>query len=143
MKTSSHVLALAGLFAMLFFTGCGQSGPATYQVSGLATFAGNPIPDGWVVFTPNSAEQNAGPQGRARILGGKFDTRVDGGKGIVGGPTIVRIEGFDGNGNSAALNGAPIMAPYEISVDLPKQKTKQDFEVPATWAKQRFTLPPP
>ncbi|WP_254509307.1 hypothetical protein [Anatilimnocola floriformis] len=143
MKTASSFSWLIALALPLLLTGCGQSGPKTYQVSGLATFAGNPIPDGWVIFTPNSAEQNSGPQGRARIQSGKFDTRVEGGKGVTGGPTIVRIEAYDGNGNDAALNGAPIMAPYEMSVDLPKQKTAQDFEVPATWARQRFTMPPP
>ncbi|MDB5388217.1 MAG: hypothetical protein JWM11_3863 [Planctomycetaceae bacterium] len=42
--------AVALLIAMLIVCGCGKSGPAKYNVSGVITFKGEAVPDGIVQF---------------------------------------------------------------------------------------------
>jgi len=133
------ILSLPGLIC-----GCGKSGPKTYDVSGSVTFAGKPIPDGWVCFSPDSSKGNSGPQGRARILNGKYDTDEDFGMGTIGGPMLVRIDGFDGNKKPDAPNGNPIMAPYNTVVDLPKDDAEAiDLVIPDAWAKKKVLALPP
>ncbi len=43
---------LTGALALLLSTGCGPSGPKTYQVSGSVTLDGEPIPEGYISFAP-------------------------------------------------------------------------------------------
>ena len=128
---------------LLLALGCGQSGPTRFDVSGQVTFAGNPVPSGWVSFTPDTTKGNSGPQGVAPIRAGTYDTASSHGKGTVGGPMIVRIEGFDGQATSDLPNGRPIFAPYEVKVELPRERTTKELEVPADWAKQPIPAPPP
>ncbi|MCR9119920.1 MAG: hypothetical protein NXI22_23535, partial [bacterium] len=66
-------------------TGCGESGPVRYQVSGKVQFQGKPVPAGSVIFTPDTAQGNSGPQGVAEIVDGAYRTS-GGGLGTVGGP---------------------------------------------------------
>jgi hypothetical protein len=54
-------------------TGCGPTGPATYPVSGTATFNGEPLPDGYVTFVPE--DPSVGPEG-SPIANGKFSFRA-------------------------------------------------------------------
>jgi hypothetical protein len=118
--------------------GCGQQGPVRFDVSGKVTFAGKPIPDGWVCFTPDTTKGNSGPQGVARIQAGTFNTAGKDGKGITGGPMVVRIEGFDGSTEVRHL-----FAPYETNIDLPHAATTRDFDVPASWADQPIPVATP
>jgi hypothetical protein len=112
--------------------GCG--GPRAADVSGKVTFNGQPIPAGMIYFNPDFTKSNDGAQGFADIHNGEFDTRKKG-KGACGGPTIVSIEGFDGEGGGkpGAL-GNRLFVPFEVKVDLPKTDCKQDFDVPASAA---------
>ena len=135
------VLALAcGLAA-----GCG--GDNTHRVSGKVTFNGQPVPAGKIYFTPDAAKGNTGPTGYADIKDGAFDTAAAGGRGAVGGPTVVAIEGFDPSApgkpdkedKSGEVLVKPLFARYETRVDLPAESTTKDFEVPADAAKQKPT----
>jgi hypothetical protein len=111
-------------------TGCGSSG---YHVSGKATFDGKPIPVGKIYFTPDASKGNDGASGWADIKDGAFNTSASGGMGIVGGPTLVRIEGADGlRIDDDRPNGNPLFTHYETAVDLPKSTTTKDFDVPAS-----------
>ena len=139
--TTSRVLL--GTWLLLLALGCGQAGPGRFDVSGKVTFAGNPVPSGWVSFTPDTAKGNSGPQGVAAIRAGAYDTTGANGKGTVGGPMIVRIEGFDGQATPDLPNGRPLFAPYEVKVELPRERITKDLEVPAAWAKQPLPAPPP
>jgi hypothetical protein len=117
--------------------GCGKDG--LHDVSGKVTFKGKPVPAGWVNFTPDSTKGNNGPQGRARITDGTYNTAGADGKGTVGGPMTVQIQGLDGKGQDAK----PIFAPYEMTLDLPKERTTKDLQIPDEWAKRRILAPPP
>lgn len=127
----------AALFLVAALLGCGDDAPDTYHVSGTVTFDGKPIPAGTIRFVPDGAKQNSGPPGIARIADGKYDTSAEGGKGHVGGPMIVQIEGHDPSGQGATdeETGEKIMTPlfpgYKTTAELPKDASTKDFAVPA------------
>ena len=114
-----------GLLALTLLAGCSDGGPTRYRVSGEATFGGTPIPYGDVVFTPDGAQQNSGAQGFAIIDNGKFDTAGTNGSGFGGGPVVVRVTGL-------TAPAGKVLCEYEYKVDLPRQDTKHNIEVPAT-----------
>ena len=119
------------LVAASFLAGCGGgSGPRGVDVSGIVTFDGKPVPSGVIYFDPDTAVQNDGVQGFARIKNGKYDTRETD-KGIGGGPYRVRITGA-----TADAGGPPraLFTEYSISVDFPYESTTRDFQVPASAA---------
>src|SRR2546421_7447906 len=103
-------LALLGCAALL---GCGRGdGEKGFRLSGEAEFDGQPIAYGDVLFTPDGAKGNKGPQGIALIRDGQYDTGASGGKGIAGGPTVIHVTGFTGEGGK-------LLCEYEWSEDLP------------------------
>ena len=69
--------------------GCRDSGAGRFEVSGAVTYKGKPVPAGQVIFEPDPAKGNTGPQGYARMKDGKFKTLSK--QGSVGGPVIVRL----------------------------------------------------
>ena len=111
-------------------TGCGKSGPARYQLSGLVKFDGKPIPVGFIYFTPDTSKGNSGPGSGATISNGQYTTPAGG--GIVGGPMIVKIDGYDGVSKDLSgeivPNGSALFEAYEVRVDFEKKNGKKDFE---------------
>lgn len=120
-------LILCGV--LIGLSGCGGD-PAECHVSGIVTFNGQPVPKGQIFFDPDLTKKNDGMQGYALIIDGKFDTRKNG-RGIVGGPYVVRIAGFDGKPSAELPMGSPLFGEYRIERDLPKNHSTQDFDVPA------------
>src|SRR5262245_61620470 len=126
MRTRARALPVAfGPLFLLAALGCRPAGPSRFEVSGSVTFAGKPVPAGWVCFTPDTSKGNSGPQGVAQIRAGSYDTAGRNGKGTVGGPMIVRVEGFDGRGTADLPDGRPLFAPFEMAVDLPRERTRK------------------
>lgn len=117
--------------AMVTVAGCGNDGdPRQIDLSGTVSFGGKPIPAGSIIFEPDSTKGNSGPQGVADIRDGKYDTSATG-KGTVGGAYVVRITGFDRVEESEYAPATALFDEYRIEVDLPKETSKMDFEVPA------------
>jgi hypothetical protein len=125
MMTRRGWWAAAVLLAVGMGMGCSEAGPKSYRISGTVRLDGQPIPFGEVLFTPDDVVQNSGPQGIAEIHDGKYDTRSTGGKGIAGGPTVIRITGLSGPGGK-------LLCEYELKADLPRADTTHDIEVPKT-----------
>ena len=120
----------------LFVAGCAaESGPERFQVSGDVTLGGQPIAYGDILFTPDGAKGNSGPQGIAIIRAGKYDTTGADGQGVAGGPTIVRVTGF------GAPDGKDLLCEYEYQVDLPKKDSTLKIEVPASANRKRPASP--
>jgi hypothetical protein len=125
--------------------GCGSTndGPPRYRLSGSVTYNGSPVVAGFVTFAPDPAKKNSGPGGGASIRNGRYQTDAD--KGIVGGPHIVRIIGYDGIKTvlegEELTDGKPLFEPYEASIDFPKQNSTHDFVVPAGPAGAREPSP--
>ena len=103
--------------------GCSSSEPTRHRASGAVTLEGEPIPFGEVLFTPDAVQKNSGPQGIAVIRDGRYDTQFAGGKGMAGGPTVLRVNGMSGPGGKT-------LCEYEFTVDLPRADTTYDINVP-------------
>jgi hypothetical protein len=120
------------LLSCLSFVGCG-SGERRYDVSGTVTFKGQPIPEGYITFEPDASQGNRGGPGHAKILNGKYDTSLEADSGILGGPHVIRITGFDKK--VSGVSGSEVQLPkslftdYTVTQDLPKKNSKIDFEV--------------
>ena len=121
-------MALALLTTVV--VGCGgNSGPKKATLSGTVTYQGKPVPRGEMTFEPDTAKGNTGPGSVARIVDGAYDMK--GGMGVVGGPHIVRITGFDGVPDGDNTDGKLLFEPWTTEVDLPKESGKYDFIVEA------------
>jgi len=112
----------------LIVAGCSrQDGPPRYRVTGTITYDGQPVPQGSILFLPDSSKGNDGPGGSAKIVDGKFDTKT--GQSPIGGPHRVMIEGFRENFDPLRLP-QPLFRSYTTVHDLPKADTRIDIQVP-------------
>lgn len=117
--------AAVGLFTVVMVVGCAANAePKRFRVSGKVTFDGKVIPYGDVLFTPDGAQKNSGPQGIATIRDGQFDTSAVGGKGYGGGPAVIRVTGL-------TAQGGKLLCEHEFTVDLPRGDATHDLDVPA------------
>lgn len=124
--------------AALSILGCrpAANGPVRHAVSGRITFGGEPVPVGTVAFEPDVSAGNNGPAGYGDIKDGTYVTQ--GRFGAVGGPHIVRIEGFDPPDPANIDAGPrPLFREYTTKVDLPRGRSTQDFDVPKKPAKPK------
>ncbi|MEZ6089761.1 MAG: hypothetical protein R3C05_17380 [Pirellulaceae bacterium] len=100
--------------------------PRSNQINGTVTFKGAPVPYGDIRFIPQS-----GPAGYATIVNGKFDTAVEGGKGVVLGKHRVVINGFDGVAKPDAElpHGEPLFPEFQAEADIAAGGSTHDFDV--------------
>jgi hypothetical protein len=131
--TFTRVLATACCMLLTGITaGCSRPGTTRYSLKGTASFKGKPVPAGRVMLAPDGKQGNSGPAAYAQIIDGRFLTEQ--GKGHVGGPHLVEIQGFD---TTTGTEPPPSLFPiYETVVDLPKADSTMDFEVPTPAARQ-------
>ncbi|QDV66708.1 hypothetical protein Poly24_03950 [Rosistilla carotiformis] len=118
------------LFATLL-SGCDQGGLQRYRVSGEVTIQGEPAPGGSIIFTPDTAKGNSGPQGSANIVDGKYDT-ASGGIGVVGGPHRVLVIATKAGLTADEAEQAAPLANYQFELDLPQETSLQNVEIPAS-----------
>lgn len=116
--------------------GCGGGDPNRCDLEGTVTFQGKPVPAGSIVFEPDAAKGNRGPQGFAGISDGRYSTRRAG-KPAPLGPVIVRVFGFDGSTAAADSDdrfspGKRLFRPYTTHFDVSSEVTTFDFDVPAS-----------
>lgn len=124
-----------GLLLVAASSGCGGgNSPPRYHIAGNVTFAGKPVPVGAILFTPDGAKDKSSVAGYAMIKNGKYNTSAEG-KGVSGGPQIVHITGFDGVSSELWPHGKPLVPEYVTKMDLSKEKTTLDFDVPAAHAR--------
>src|SRR5690349_16503455 len=116
LKTSLSALVL---FGVVLTCGC-SSGDRVYQLSGNVTYDGKPVPAGHIIFEPDNNAGATGGSGFAKIKDGHYDTSILDGRGVLGGPHIVRIQGLDGVVRGELLNGIPLFQEYVTTADLPK-----------------------
>lgn len=124
----------------LALVGCGGPGDniTLYDLNGTVTFDGKPVAHGTIQFRPDTSQKNEGPMGTAMIVDGKYDTAAEGGKGVVGGPYIILITGYDQKpvgdveDETAETPDAPkpIFTNVQLEEELPKETTMKDFVIP-------------
>ena len=121
------VIATACLLGLL--NGCGRaSGPPRYVVSGQVTFRDMPVPVGEIIFRPDAEAGNEGPGSVATIRDGAYTT--ESGRGLVGGPYVVEIVGFDGVSVAEATEGGVLFNPISRKINFPKADSTRDFSLP-------------
>lgn len=114
------------LLLSIILTGCSGEQDGRLRLTGAATYDNQPIAYGEILFTPDGASGNSGPQGIAPIRDGRYDT---GTMGFAGGPTIIRVTAFD-------REGGKLLAVVEIQADLPRESGTHDINVPKAAAKK-------
>lgn len=120
-----------GLIAVAVIVGCGPSGPQPYPVSGTVTYHGEPVRAGLIIFAPDATLGNPGPAIVATIENGQYRTLP--GKGMIGGPHRVTITGFAQDPTEVPEEELGQLFPrFETTVDLPREKTTRDFDIPSS-----------
>ena len=114
---------------LLVLSSCSGKPSGRVDVWGTVKFKNQPVPAGLIVMNPDLSKGNDGPQGMAEIRGGRFDTRQSN-KGAPSGPVIFMIDGFDGVAQSESPSGKPLFIGYKVQLDLPKQASEQNIDVP-------------
>jgi hypothetical protein len=102
-------------------------------VQGKVTFAGQPVNYGSIEFVPDPARGGNGPVGYAEIVQGQYSTRQANGRGVIDGPHLVRITGYESqpvasNDENAPSTSQPLFSGYTINVD--GLMAEKDFDVP-------------
>jgi hypothetical protein len=121
---------LAGLLAVAIgFITAGCGGPELYDVSGTVTYDGKSLPAGVIYFDPDVLKNNKSSQGYAVIKDGAYDTAAKGGKPVVGGSYLARIEGFDGKPGKELPMGKSLFTNFQKAIELPRATSTQDFYV--------------
>jgi len=122
---------LGGAAALALAAGC-SSEPPMAQLSGRVTFRGQPVPAGWISFTPESGK---GSVRVCQIKDGVYDSSQAVPSGIYPGKNQVRIAGFDGKKIPYWGQGKQIFNPIDLALDLPAGSQTKDFEVPESAGK--------
>ena len=135
-----HLTRALLLACGLGLLGCGgsDSGPRRFDVSGAATFDGKPIVNGSISFSPDTSKGNSGPGSFAQIRDGNYETTA--GMGPVGGPHVLTIMGLaklPGSGPPGEIV-PPLFSSYRMEVDLPREDTSYDIDVPASAANGNY-----
>lgn len=134
MKSNPYLVRLSVCACLaLSAIGC-SSEERRYRLSGNVTFKGQPVAEGYVVMEPDGTKGGKGGPGRAKIVDGKYDTSAEDGVGILGGPHLITLTGFDrktGGGNTGMEVTLPksLFTNHVVKEDLPKQDTVKDFDV--------------
>ncbi|MSR31010.1 MAG: hypothetical protein EXR99_05830 [Gemmataceae bacterium] len=120
---------IGALFFIMILAGCG-GGEALYDVTGIITHEGKPIPKGLIFFDPDPTAKTPGSQGFANIENGKYNTATAGkGRGIKGGKYLIRIGGFDGKEAPEAPFGKYLFPEHQLTQDLPAKNQTFDYDV--------------
>jgi hypothetical protein len=126
-----RLLGGAAVFALAAAVGC-SSQPELAQLSGKVTFKGQPVPAGWISFTP---EPGKGSVKVCQIKDGVYDSSKEGEPGIHPGKNLVKIAGFDGKKIPFWGQGKQIFNPIDLEFDVPGGTSTKDFEVPESAGK--------
>jgi hypothetical protein len=134
MTTTPRKLLLIAVSSISVLTlhamgGCSRApdGPKRNTVRGQVTVEGKPVPDGRIVFSPDNKKGNSGPGAIAFIRAGEFETPP--GHGVVSGPHIVDILGYDDQFDPSTDDEPNAVVQESLEVDIPEDGGTVDFEL--------------
>jgi hypothetical protein len=131
--------AAACLLLLAFLPACSEKPSNRFDVWGTVTFKGQPVPAGLIAINPDLSKGNDGPQGMAEIRDGRYDTRLLD-TGAPSGAVVLLIDGFDSAPTPDAPS-KPLFVGYKLSLDLPKEPTEKNIEVPDSAAAKANAAP--
>ncbi len=116
-------------FALLIVPGCsrGPDGPKRSTLSGVVTYKNMPVRGGRIVFSPDDKKGNSGPGAIAFIREGEYETPP--GHGVVSGPHIVDILGYDEEVDESTDAEPKSTVKKLLEVDIPVDGGRYDFEL--------------
>jgi hypothetical protein len=134
-RTVARMVCLTALLGAVVAipTGC-RSEKKLAQLTGTVTFKGQPVPAGYISFMPDGSKGNQGTVKVAQIKDGKYDTSLASDPGVVPGPSVIRIAGFDGKVIPMYGQGKQIFNVYELRDTVAAGTAAKDFAVPASAA---------
>lgn len=109
--------------------GC-TSKPKAPHLSGTVTFKGQPVPAGWISFTPDVGGGASGPVKVFQIKDGVYDSSKEDQPGLFPGGYQVRIAGFDGKKIPLYGQGKQIFNPVDEKFTVPAETTTKDWVIP-------------
>jgi hypothetical protein len=119
------------LIALLVFSVAGCSSQAKVaQLSGKLTFKGQPVPAGYISFTPDVAAGNLGQIKVLQVKDGVFDSAKEPEPGLKPGKYQLRIAGFDGVRIPLFGQGKQIFNAFTEDFEVPEGTTTKEFIVP-------------
>ena len=125
-------IALLAIGLLTTGLGCGRTERVTkHPITGTVTHGGDSVPSGSLRFTPDAEKGNRGPATTITIADGKYQSLAD--YGVIGGPYIVEITGFEALTDEQAAAFAmpkPLFKPYTVAVDLDAGENVKNFDVP-------------
>lgn len=135
MALNRRLFLLSGLMLTAVFTvGCNPA-PKVAQISGTVTFKGQPVPAGYVTFTPDVATGTLGQVVGFQIKDGKYDSKANVPPGLPPGSYKIRIGGFDGVKIPMWGQGKQIFNPIEDNCTVTDGTSTKDFEIPESAGK--------
>lgn len=137
---AGRLFSASTMFIAIVSSGCSPAGPGRYTVEGTVTIAGKRAPAGFVTIEPDAELGGTGPQARAEISQGHYQTVAS--RGANAGPVVIRIQIYDGKPQGEAVHGMPMAKPYETRRELPAEDSTQDFDIPPELALEPVPPPP-
>jgi hypothetical protein len=122
---------LGGAAVLALAAGC-SSEPPMAQISGTVTFNGQPVPAGWISFTPDATK---GTVRVCQIKDGVYDSSKEGQPGVFPGKNLVKIAGFDGKKIPLWGQGKQIFNPVDETFDVPAGTSTKDWVIPESAGK--------
>jgi hypothetical protein len=128
-----------GAAVLALAAGC-SSRPEMAQLSGKVTFKGQPVPAGWISFTP---EAGKGSVRVCQIRDGVYDSSKEGEgqPGIHPGKNLVRIAGFDGKKVPYWGQGKQIFNPIDEAFEVSTGASTRDFVIPESAGRNVKVVP--
>lgn len=121
---------LGVLCCLVFVIGCNQQ-PKMSQLSGNVTFKGQPVPAGYISFTPDVGRGNKGQLRVFQISEGVYDSVKASPPGLPPGIYLIRIGGFDGKRIPRYGQGKQIFNEVtDLEHTVPEGTSTKDFVIP-------------
>ncbi len=121
--------SLLTILSVILVAGCSAK-PQLSQLSGKVTFKGEPVPAGYISFTPDVAKGGLGQIKVMQIKDGVYDSAKESEPGINPGAYLIKIAGFNGKKEPKFGQGKQIFNPVDDEFTVPSGTTTKDFVVP-------------
>lgn len=117
--------------ATITAAGC-TAQPKPARLSGTVTFKGQPVPAGWIQFTPDVSAGTLGQLTVVQVKSGAYDSATVKEPPLKPGKYLVKIAGFDGKRIPYFGQGKQIFNPIEDACEVTAGESTKDFIVPAS-----------
>ena len=115
---------------LMVVAGC-SSKPPPAQLSGNVIFKGQPVPAGYIAFTPDVGNGGKGSIRVLQIKGGVYDSSKEPpDQALTPGAYQLRIAGFDGKTIPLWGQGKQIFNPVDETFVVPDGVNTKDFTIP-------------